>query len=346
MHDPRPALALLIGCALAAPAAAFTLHDALGEDQRSEALKVWIDERGPFTLAVDAKQPSASIELDVTDEEHRYRIEGESIASDGTRVVVAGAGVIVTPARMDRIAEAPKTAAEALAAYRALYATLARIAPPGQLEGLDPGGPAPATAAQVAAAEQRLGIALPPDYVRFVTQVGALRFANGSYVAARVYAPDELGTLADLVVRETRDNGWDEDWDALKRRIVKRFPKSDRNVVLDMFSIDEPTVLVRDGHCAAGEVAVVLPESDWELLATEPGDNPFVALIDYEDDIVGETQCFDYDRLFAYSLHDQLVELGDDVLYLRDGDPDDAAGIARGAEADGRVWVQLRDFDD
>ena len=335
--------AMLLLLSPAAPA--FTLRDTLGEDQRSETLQVWIDDREPVVLKVDAKHPQASVELPVDGDEHRYRLAGESIALDGSRTELAGSGLIVTTARMDRIAEAPETAAAALAEYRALYAALARVAPAERIAGLDPGTPQPATAEQVAAAEKRLGITLPPDYVRFITEVGALRFAHGDFVAARVYAPQEIGTLADLAVDEVRENGWDDDFTVMEQRILKRFPRAGKDIVLDVFSLDEPTVLVRGGKCPAGQVPIVLPESDYQLLVMEPGDNPFMALIDYEDDIVGEMQCFDYDRLFAYSLHDQLVDFGDDVIYVRDDGSDASAAIARGAASEGKVWVQLSDHN-
>ncbi|HET7842520.1 MAG TPA: SMI1/KNR4 family protein [Xanthomonadales bacterium] len=340
----RQASLFLAGALAAAPATAFTLHDALGDDQRSETIRVWIDDREPVVLAVDARHPHAAIELPVDGDEHRYRLEGESVSSDGLRTKLEGSGLIVTAARMDRIAERPQTASDAFAAYRRLFDALVEAAPRARLDGLDPGEPVPVSAEQVAKAEQRLGFALPRDYVRFVTEVGALRFAGDGYAAGRVFAPQELGTLADFVVAEVRENGWDHDWKQMNARIVKRYPRAGRDIVLDVFSLDEPTVLVRDHDCPDGEIAIVLPESDYQLLVPVESDNPLMGLIDYEGDIVGETRCFDYDRIFAYSLHDQLIDFGDDVLYLRDDGADAAADLERGeADVRGAVWLKLSD---
>lgn len=343
----RQVAPFLVAALASAPASALTLHDTLGDDQRSETMRIRIDDREPIVLVVDAKHPHASVELPADGDEHRYRIEGESVSRDGLRTKLAGSGLIVSRARMDRIAESPKTAADAFAAYRELLAALAEAAPRERLDGLDPGVPVPVAAEQVAKAEQRLGFALPRDYVRFVTQVGAVRFAGDGYAAGRVFAPQELGTLADFAVADVRENGWDDDWKQMGGRIVKRFPRAGRDVVLDVFSLDEPTVLVRDHECPAGEVAIVLPGSDYQLLLSDDSANPFMALVDYEDDIVGETQCFDYDRLFAYSLHDQLLDFADDVLYLRDDGAAAQADVARGdSDALGGIWVKLSDHAD
>lgn len=116
-------------------------------------------------------------------------------------------------------------------------------------------------------------------------------------------------------------------------------------MVLEVFSLDEPTVLSARGRCDGGQVPLLFPESDYALVTIEPGDNPFMALIDYEDDIVGEVQCMSYHRAFAYGLHDHLISMGDAVLYLRD-DTDAHAAVIRAREGEGQIWMALVDHDE
>jgi hypothetical protein len=268
---------------------------------------------------------------------------------DGSRQKITGGGLIVTPARLDEIAEETPTAAAAFAAYRQFVGALAGVAPPERYAVLVPGAPVRATPDAVDAAEKRLGIALPAGYKRFITTVGAFRFDRDSYVAGEVFAPDKLGSLLDLVARDWRGNGHDEaDIAAMTRRAQRRYPDAAKDIALDVFSLDEPSVLDVDGKCPDGQTPILLPGADAELVATDPGDNPFLALIDYEDDIVGETQCLDYDRLFAYSLHDHLIALADDVMYVRSKERPDAAMIARLREDDeaGTIWAGFEDVDD
>ncbi len=329
----------------AAPARALTLHNVLGHDQRSETLRIIIDDGQPITLRVDEKQPEAAVELPTPGASHRYRLEGEAIDDAGQRVVIAGAGLIVTRARMDQIAEAPNSATEAFNAYRALVDELRPFAPAEDLRVLEPGPTHRADAAAIADAEKRLKVTLPEGYKRLVTEVGAFRIHNGDYLAGAVLAPDELRTVADYAADELRDNGSEPDEVAEARaRAGKRFPDAARDVVLEVFSLDEPTVLSAKGHCGQGEAPLLFPESDYTLVTIEPGDNPFMALIDYEDDIVGELRCMSYHRAFAYALHDQLITMGDAVLYLRD-DTDAHAALIRARESDGKIWMALVDQD-
>jgi hypothetical protein len=325
-------------------ATAMTLHNSLGDDQRRETLRITIDDGDAQTLTVDADEPHASVDLPVTGKQHRYRIEGESEGHDGAVRQVSGGGLIVTQARLDEIAEEPTTAVAALNAYRALMTDLARAAPAERVAILLPGTPVRASAAQVTAAEKRLGVTLPEGYKRLVTTVGSFKFDKGAYVSAEVYAPDALAPLVDVLVRELRENGSDaDDVKKIRERAVRRFPRSGKDIALDIFSSDEPTVLVANGDCDGGLVPLAFPESDYQLLGIDPADNPFLGLITYENDIVGEMQCLSYDRLFAYSLHDQIIDMGDDVIYLRDT-TDAQVLVRRAGEDESRVWLAFADL--
>ena len=110
-------------------AAALPLRNSLGEDQRSERITVSIDGKEVGVLVVDGRHREASLELELTAPTHRYRLEGESVLTDGSRLKILGAGVIATSERMDAIAEKPATGAEAFASYLALIEEIRAAAP-------------------------------------------------------------------------------------------------------------------------------------------------------------------------------------------------------------------------
>ena len=115
-------------------------------------------------------------------------------------------------------------------------------------------------------------------------------------------------------------------------------------MVLDRFELDAPTVMQPGMKCPEGQAPIALPGSDFDLLVSDlSGENPFFALLDYEDDIMGEAQCLDYHRLLAYSLHDHLLEMGDEVFEMRTDDTV-ALTLRRGdVDEQGRkVWMELR----
>jgi hypothetical protein len=114
-----------------------------------------------------------------------------------------------------------------------------------------------------------------------------------------------------------REDGWEAGELAMfGKRVERRFPRSARDVVFEWFELDAPSVLVAGGKCPRGQVPVAYPGSDFDLLAIDD-DNPMLALLDYEDDVMGETQCVEYHRGLAYGLHDHLLEMGEAALFVR-----------------------------
>ena len=334
--SPQPA------AAGAGPAAAkVLLVDELGEDQQSERVTVFVDDTSVGEIALDRRRARGALALALTGPLHRYRIEGEAVI-DGTTYAVAGSGLIVTAGRLDEIAERPATAVEALAAYRALVDELRAVAPAEAVEGVLLTVATPVSAAAVDAAERRLGVKLPSGYRRVVTTVGPFTLGTPGLRTGAVLAPAELASAVDFYVRQMREDGWDaDDTRDLEARIGRRFPQSRRDVVLDWFELDEPTVLVAGERCPAGEVAIALPGSDFDLLGVDPGDNALLGLIGY-DDVMGGADCLDYDRLLAYSLHDHLVGMADGVLLVRDEDTRELTVARLGIDEEARtVWLSL-----
>ena len=309
--------ALFAAPAVAAPT--YTLVNALGSDQTMERVTVEIDGRAVGAITVDAKNGDASLTLPLTRDVQRYRLTGETML-DGEKYKITGEGLLVSTARLDEIAEAPRTTADAIVAYEKFLAELKAAAPSADLAGVTLVREKPVDAAAVRAAEKRLSIDLPAGYERLVTTVGPFRFADPNLDRDGILPPAELANAADFAVRVQRANGWTDGLDDMKKRIEKRYPKAKQDVVFGTFELGEPMLFTNAKKCPAGEPAILLPTSDFDLLGTDPGDNAFMGLIDYEDDIMGEAECMDFDRLVAYSLHDQLIELGNDALFKLDAE--------------------------
>jgi hypothetical protein len=324
-------------------AARITLVDDLGEDQSSERVTVWIDDVAVGELALDRRQPRASLVLPLSKPVHRYRLAGETTI-EGTRFRLEGAGLIVTTDRMDDIAERTPNAAAAVEAYRALVAEIRAAAPAADLSSLDLVIGPRATKGAVLLAQERLGMTLPEAYRRLVTEVGPFTLGPPDALTGAVLAPEALATAMGFYLARMRDDGWD-DLDETEQTIRKRFPKATRDVVIDWFELDEPTVLVAGERCPRGETGFALPGSDFDLLGTESGDNELLDLIDY-DYIMGEPDCMAYDRLLAYSLHDHLLEMGDPALFVRDDETETLELFRQEIDEDGkRIWLGIGEGD-
>lgn len=341
----RSLLAVPLLCVSAlAPALDLTNH--LVDDQRSETIEVEIDGRSVGRLHVDQRHPDARLRLPAGGERQRYRLRGEAVMDDGTRYEIAGAGLIVRSAGMDKIGEA-SDASTALAAYTELLSALRSAAPEVDLDDLTLTRDAPATEAALAAAERRLHTRLPAEYRRFVLNHGSFHLGPAMEPSGKLFAPDQLRTLKEFVQAQARANDGDAAQQKdIERFIGKHFAPAQRDWVIGVWENDEPS-LVRVGEsCAAGELPYAFPETQWEvLMGTGLEDNSFIGLVSYEDDIVGETQCMGFERELAYSLHDHLYELGRDALYLLTED-ETAIGLER-RDSDGqRVWFRLTESDD
>lgn len=339
-------LACLLAC-LPALSSALDFRNSLGDDQRSETIEIAIDGKSIGTLRVDSKHPSARLKLPLEGDQHRYRLSGTAEMRDGTSFAIAGAGLIVRRAAMDRIAEA-KTADAAIAAYTAMVTAMREAAPGLDLDALRITRGAAATEAELKAAEQRLGTPLPSAYRALLLSTGPLRLGTPTDFGGALYAPAQVQTLEQYVLDQARANEASAaDLSTMRAFIGKRYPAARRDLVLDVWEIESPSVLRAGKRCPAGELPYGFPETQWELLMSSGlDDNPFMALISYEDDIVGEVQCMRPQHELAYSLHDHLYEEGRDALYLLE---DDEAAITierRDADADGkRVWYRLNEGD-
>lgn len=341
-------LLLILMSLLPYGAYAVELRHELGEDQRSETLTVAIDGRTVGTLSVDRKRPKASLALALPRDQHRYRLSGEAVMDDGTRIAIAGAGLILRAAAMNRIGEA-ESALKAIAAFEEVLTELHKAAPEFSLDPLRVQRSAPASKAGVVAAERRLGRALPQGYRDFVLKHGSLHIGSAQQPGARVFAPDEVQTLEEFVLQKARENeNQPEHVEEMRRFIGKRFPAARRDMVLDVWENEYPSVVRAGKRCPGSEIPYAFPESQWEvLMGSHLEDNPFVALINYEDEIVGETSCMSFERQLAYSLHDQLYEAANNVLYLL-GDDEDSIRLERGdlEEAQPRLWLRFHEDSD
>lgn len=331
---------------LPALAPALDLSNHLVDGQRSETIEVQIDGRSVGRLHVDQRHPDARLRLPAGGERQRYRLRGEAVMDDGRRYEIAGAGLIVRSAGMDKIGEA-SDAISAMAAYTDLLTALRSAAPELDLDDLTLTRDAPATEAALAAAERRLHTRLPAEYRRFVLNHGSFHLGPALEPSAELYPPGELRTLKEFVLVQARAN----DGDATQQKdiehfIGKHFAPAQRDWVIGVWENDEPSLVRVGKSCAAGELPYAFPETQWEvLMGAGLEDNSFIGLVSYEDDIVGETQCMGFERELAYSLHDHLYELGRDALYLL-SDQETAIGLER-RDFDGEhVWFRLTESDD
>jgi hypothetical protein len=328
-------------------AAALELGNTLGEDQLSESVSVSVEGRLLGTLTVDRQHPRARLTLPMTGELLRYRLSGEMTLLDGTRQRISGAGLIESTTGMDRIGEAADADA-ALAAYQALLRALASAAPEADLDDLQIQHIRQASDTDFSAAEARLGVALADGYKAVIRTHGSLRFGPADHPSGGLYGAGDLKTLQDFVLDEARKNGSDKAAiDAMRAFMDKRFPKTRRDLVIARYEGDSPSVLRAGERCRAGELAYAFPESQWEvLMGSGLDDNAFVGLIDYEDDIVGETQCLSFDKELAYSLHDHLLEMGRDALYVLGPDESVLGFERREPGPDGQIWFRIVKADD
>ena len=341
-------LILAITFLLPVAVGAVELHNELGDDQRSETISVEIDGRAVGTLHVDGRRPEAALALPVTGERHRYRISGHAVMDDGTRVAIAGGGLILRQAAMDRIGEAG-SAIQAIAALESVLSELKSAAPEFPIDTLRVQRGPVASESELAAAERRLGRALPQGYREFVLKHGSLHMGSADEPQAAVFAPAQVQTLEEFVLGKARENDiGKQQIDEMRKFIGKRFPEARRDLVLDVWEREYPAVIRAQGRCPKGELPYAFPESQWEvLMATGLDDNPFMGIVSYENDIVGETQCMGFERELAFALHDHLYEEADDVLYLLGAD-EDSIRITRGDLDDGqpRLWFHFDENDE
>lgn len=342
-------LLFLIPALLAAAMAdAVELRNALGEDQRSETIRVEIDGREVGVLRVDGKRAQAALQLPLSADQHRYRLSGETVMDDGSRVAIAGGGLILRTAAMDRISQA-KDAMQAIAVYEAVLTDLHAAAPEFPIETLRIHWGSVASQSALASAERRLRRSLPKAYREFVLAHGSLHIGSASPPSAALLAPAAVVTLEEFALAKARENDTDAELiEAGRRFIGKRFAAARSDLVLDYWEDEYPSVLRSSGRCGPGELPYAFPESQWQvLLSSHLEDNPFAAMISYQDDIVGETQCMGFERQLAFSLHDHLYEEAGDVLYLL-GDEEAAIGLERG-DLDGaepRLWLHFDEIDE
>lgn len=342
-------LLFLIPALLAAAMAdAVEFRNALGEDQRSETIRVEIDGHEVEVLRVDGKRARAALRLPLDADQHRYRLSGETVMDDGSRVAIAGGGLIVRTAAMDRIAEA-KDAMQAIAAFEAVVADLHAAAPEYPIDALRLHWGAVASDSDLASAERRLRRSLPKAYREFVLRHGSLHIGDAKQPGAAVLAPSAVRTLEEYALAKARENGTDAGLiDASRRFVGKHFVAARSDLVLDYWQDEYPSVLRASGRCAPGKLPYAFPQSQWQvLLASSLEDNLFLAMINYQDDIVGETQCMSFDRELAYGLHDQLYEQAGDVLYLL-GDEEAAIALERGHldGAEAGLWLHFDEIDE
>lgn len=328
-------LCVLSPCAVQA----LSLSNTLGEDQRAETLSVEIDGRVVGRLKLDAEHLQATLRLPAG--ARRYRLQGTAEMSDGTRLTVAGAGLIVSVAEMDRIGEAGRVA-DALAAYEDLVRALQAAAPEVDLSALPLTRGRPVSESELAAAERRLGTRLPAGYREQLRTLGALTVGPPDAPSGRLYGPDALDTLqAWVLARAAENDSSRQELRAIEAFIGKRFRPARQDLVLGVWERDEPTLVRAGERCPSGETPYAFPETQWEvLMGAGLDDNAFMGLISYEDDIVGETQCLSFDRELAYSLHDHLIELGRDALYVIGPDETRIAIQRRDIDRE-RIWLGL-----
>lgn len=324
-------------------AEALELRNELGEDQRSETLTVEIDGRTIGQLKLDARHRQASLKL--PDGARRYRLRGTAEMSDGTRLKVEGAGLMVSVADMDRIGEA-RRAADAIAAYEDLVRALQAAAPETDLSALPLTRGTPVTEAALAAAERRLRTRLPTGYRAHMLSEGPLTLGPASAPSGRLHGPDTLDTLQAYVLAKARDDDFDaNELKAIETFIGKRFSPARRDLVIGVWENDEPTLIRSGERCPTGESPYGFPETQWEvLMGAGLDDNPFMSLVSYENDIVGETQCLSFDLELAYSLHDHLIELGRDALYVVAPD-ETVIAVQRRDINEQRIWLGLTEAE-
>lgn len=322
---------------------ALSLSNELGEDQRSEAFTVEIDGQRIGEFKLDARRPRATLTL--PDDARRYRLHGTAVMQDGTRLQVAGAGLIVSVAEMDRIGEAQR-AAEALSAYEELVRALQAAAPEVDLSALPVTRAAPASEAALAAAERRLGTQLPAGYRQHMLTTGPLTLGPAGAPSGRLHGPDTLDTFQSYVLAKAReDDSNASELRAIEAFIAKRFSAARKDLVVGVWENDEPTLIRWGKRCPAGETPYGFPETQWEvLMGVGLDDNPFMGLMSYEKDIVGETQCLSFDLELAYSLHDHLLELGRDALYVL-GPDESVIAIQRRDIDERRIWLGLTEAE-
>lgn len=299
------------------------IHSLDGELIEQE-VSVFVDGEKVGELNTTEAAPEAQLELTLSQPLHHYRFTGQAVDVDGTVHKIQGGGAIATMAYMDSLLEHRKTSVEVVTGYNALMEKISAAAPDADLSDLTLVAGQKYTADEIASAEKRLGISLPEDYKNLVQEIGAFRVGE----ASSVYGPDELLTVLDYYMKHHAPD--DSGYDAIK----KRYPRSTRDVVMDHFEVDEFSVLRAKHRCRSGQYGLSFPGYDFYLVATPTlmESNPFMALIDYDDDIMGEVQCISYPLNLGWGLHDFLIDEAEYVLFIADGDASETEEVVLGRD--------------
>lgn len=335
-------LAGLLSCASLADAVELRLD--LADGLKRQRLSIEIDGVSRGTLSVDAGRSSARLQLgELAAPSQRYRITGEGESLDGERFKIAGAGLLVREVRMNAIDDAAALAA--IQAYRALVAEIKAAAPGVDLAALELTQLPPPPASAFAQAEDRLGRKLPVGYQAFVARHGSLRLGPAAAPSGQLYGPAELGSLKDYTLGKARE--MEVDPKAVAKFIDRYFRQAGEDLVLGVWEGESPSVVRSRNECPSGELAYAYPESQWEVLTGAGLDgNAFVAMIDYESEIVGESICNPFERELAWSLHDHLIEIGADVFYWV-ADEEQAVSLTQSWErsGEGSVWLRFTEVE-
>lgn len=172
---------------------------------------------------------------------HRYAFGGHADLTGGRRVALEGSGVLVAREYLTAQLESRAAQGDPLAALEVLIAAHRAAAGPEETLPRLERSPTRPSAKDIAAAETRLGLRLPPTYVTLLQQYGPFAFVEpgdegGESVASALYAPSavypvpewrqrvrkapldagdtprarqRLSLLArDVVVATTLDTGW------------------------------------------------------------------------------------------------------------------------------------------
>lgn len=282
-----------------------------------EHIEVHIDGKLAGTMDLTTKNPSSSIRLTLDKPTHSYAISGEGVNAEGNSVAYSGQGLIATSHYVDSLLEKQKNGAEVVAGYQRLLNEINVAAPNVDTSDLKLQVGSKASAKSLALAEKRLKLELPTDYKTLVQEVGSLLI--GTEDKSVVYGPDELISVVEYYSKEV---GLTEEQ---RQQIIKRYRKSSRDIVLDYFYLDEYSVLQARPKCPKGQYGFMFPGYDMGLIATASmiDDNPFFALVDYEDDIMGEPECTNYTTVLGWGLIDFLAYNADYVFFIATGSDDD-----------------------
>lgn len=221
-------IVLLGGCAKPARGAdVVTIRDRIGDDQRRETIELRIDDGEPVRLEVrDAPlRKQRSVTVRIPDGIHSYALTGEIVLRDGKKVPVRGNGAIV---RYDWLAQRFLREAKSAGAGKAWGAIHRELAAhtPADLSGVALTATRPVSASDLAAAEARLGIALPAAYREQATRFGSWTIGSGKEPPSSLAHPDELLSVWDWIVRfhgaelKSSDPEWQARFESTRRDLV------------------------------------------------------------------------------------------------------------------------------